>query len=153
MRIDWLTTCLNNRPKLLVHVFIGSRLAELAENGDKMSFGDRLINYLGMFVGGVVGMVVGWLIYKRTMARAAEIALEEAPEEGQVDRSTYLDSEDTLMDPEDAAALMTDDDLSLWETQLDEPATQQNGIVDLDEEGQSKASYGTNGHVAALGGK
>jgi hypothetical protein len=118
-----------------------------------MSFGDRLINYLGMFVGGVVGMVVGWLIYKRTMARAAEIALEEAPEEGQVDRSTYLDSEDTLMDPEDAAALMTDDDLSLWETQLDEPATQQNGIVDLDEEGQSKASYGTNGHVAALGGK
>jgi hypothetical protein len=117
-----------------------------------MSFGDRLINYLGMFVGGVVGMVVGWLVYKRTMARAAEIALEEAPEEGQVDRSTYLDSEDTLMDPEDAAALMSDDDLSLWETQVGEPAAQQNGIVDFDED-QSKASLGNNGHVAALGGK
>lgn len=90
-----------------------------------MSFGAKLINYLSMAVGGGVGIAVGWIIYRRTMARAAEIAREEdtdgAQEEGRAS-TPYLDREDTLMDPEDAAALMSDDDLSLWETQVDEDA-------------------------------
>lgn len=82
-----------------------------------MSFGDRMINYLSMAVSGAVGIAVGWIVYKRTMARAAELARETAAEEGYSNRS-YLDAEDTLMDPEDAAALMSDDDMSLWETQV-----------------------------------
>ncbi|KAF4123552.1 putative membrane protein YdjX, TVP38/TMEM64 family, SNARE-associated domain [Geosmithia morbida] len=116
-------------PKLLVHVFIGSRLAILAESGDDMSFGDRLINYLGMAAGGAVGVAVGWIIYKRTMTRAAELARDNLTEEGRAGGlspshtlpADYADQEEGLIDPEDAAALMSDDDISLWETPAADP--------------------------------
>ncbi|KAF4339520.1 nuclear WD PRL1 [Fusarium beomiforme] len=106
-------------PKLLVHVFIGSRLALLAKNGDKMSAGSKAINYLSMILGGVVGLIVGLVIYRRTMARAEELARQDgldptglSAEEGE---AGYADSENSmLMDPEDAAVLMSDDDISLW---------------------------------------
>ncbi|PNY28821.1 Golgi apparatus membrane protein tvp38, partial [Tolypocladium capitatum] len=102
-------------PKLLVHVFIGSRLAVLAEEGDSMTAGDKFINYLSMAVGGIFGMAVGLAIYRRTMARAAELQREGggAAEEGD---AGYEDADaTTLMDPEDAAAIMSDDDVSLWD--------------------------------------
>ncbi|TWU76859.1 Tlg2-vesicle protein [Metarhizium rileyi] len=106
-------------PKLLVHVFIGSRLAILAEEGDKMSAGDKAVNYIAMAVGGAVGLVVGLAIYRRTMARAAELASGERQEIGAAEQghARYDDPDATLLDPEDAAAIMSDDDVSLWETQ------------------------------------
>lgn len=109
-------------PKLLVHVFIGSRIALLAEKGDRMTAGDKAINYLSMLIGASVGIAVGLVIYRRTMARAAQLARDDGldptalattAEEGE---AGYLDSDNSpLMDPEDAAVLMSDDDISLWE--------------------------------------
>ncbi len=113
-------------PKLLVHIFIGSRLAILVEKGDSMSFRDKAINWTSMLIGGAVGLAFGYIIYKRTMARAAAIAHEQSladAEEGEADGadgSGYADTETTLLDPEDAAAIMDDDDLSMWETQAAE---------------------------------
>lgn len=122
-------------PKLLVHVFIGSRLALLAEKGDEMGFGDRMVNYISMLVSGAVGVGVGYFIFRRTMARAAELAREE--DGGEAGRplardggsgGAYVDDADDdeaglgegggrLMDPNDAAALMVDDDdISLWDS-------------------------------------
>ncbi|UPK90165.1 hypothetical protein LCI18_001100 [Fusarium solani-melongenae] len=115
-----LSTALSS-PKLLVHVFIGSRIALLAEKGDTMTAGDKAINYLSMLIGATVGLVVGLVIYRRTMARAAQLAREDGldpaalatTEEGE---AGYMDSDNSpLMDPEDAAVLMSDDDISLWE--------------------------------------
>lgn len=116
-------------PKLLVHVFIGSRLALLAENGDEMSAGDRAINYLSMFVGSLVGLALSLLIYQRTMARATELSREEVAENGiPIDGGDdgsggldYADLEGGMMHrlrpgEADEAALMNDDDISLWET-------------------------------------
>jgi|SRR5687767_1297278 hypothetical protein len=88
-----------------------------------MSFGDKLINWIGMLVGAIIGFTIGYLIYRRTMSRAAELAREDdqnngaAAEEG---HGGFYDSESTMMDPEDAAELLNDDDVSLWETQVDE---------------------------------
>ncbi|GJC92261.1 Tlg2-vesicle protein of 38 kDa [Colletotrichum higginsianum IMI 349063] len=111
-------------PKLLVHVFIGSRLALIAEKGDEMTAGGKAINYISMVFGGVVGLAVGWVIYQRTMARAAELALEEAEESGLVpgrdNAPDYSDVEAGLVDPEDVAALMDEDDISLWAREADE---------------------------------
>lgn len=84
-----------------------------------MSAGSKAINYLSMILGAAVGLIVGLIIYRRTMARAEELARQEgleptdlSAEEGE---AGYADSGNTmLMDPEDAAVLMSDDDISLW---------------------------------------
>jgi hypothetical protein len=85
-----------------------------------MSAGDKAINYLSMIFGGLLGLVIGIVIYNRTMARAKELALEAAGELGAAGTldgtaAEYADLEAGLLDPEDAAALMDDDDISLWE--------------------------------------
>lgn len=123
-------------PKLLVHVFIGSRLALLAESGDSMSVGGKVVNYLSMLLGSVLGMALGLFIYRRTMARAKELAREEAAANGLVadgddidgDELDYADLEEGVLGGRrqqqhqqqageaDEAALMDGDDISLWET-------------------------------------
>jgi hypothetical protein len=105
-----------------------------------MTAKDKAINWLSMIIGGAIGFAVGLLIYRRTMARAAELAREDisssrsaaAAEEGRAmggDAPFEDDGEGTLMDPEDAAALMSDDDLSLWETHADEYRDESDDVV------------------------
>ncbi|KAF4781656.1 hypothetical protein HER10_EVM0001598 [Colletotrichum scovillei] len=136
-------------PKLLVHVFIGSRLALIAEKGDEMTAGGKAINYISMILGGLVGLVVGWLIYQRTMARAAELALEQAETEGGVvpgqDAPDYSDIEAGLVDPEDVAALMDDDDISLWAREADGEGGYHDDDYDENEGGGQK--FGREGPV------
>jgi uncharacterized membrane protein YdjX (TVP38/TMEM64 family) len=52
-------------PKLLIHVFVGAKLYELAEKGAKMDARTKAINYISIVGGGVIGVVTGWLIYQR----------------------------------------------------------------------------------------
>ena len=80
-----------------------------------MTVGDKVINYLSMFIGGLVGLTVGLIIYRRTMARAAELALEEDLGPAEEGEAGYEDTDSTLIDPDDAAVLMSDDDISLWD--------------------------------------
>lgn len=132
-------------PKLLVHVFVGSRLALLAEEGDRMGLGDRLVNYLSMAFGVLLGAGVGYFIYRRTMDRAAEIARGDAAAAGAGGgrpleeggralggrRGDYADEDGEgarLMDPNEAAALMVDDDdISLWDAAGDEDEAEEEG--------------------------
>lgn len=101
--------------KLLIHTFIGSRLAILAENGSGMTLADKLVNYVSIAIFSLLGLAVGLVIYRRTMAHAGELAREDAMNEN--GDSDFEDSGSSLIDPEDAAALMSDDDISLWEAQ------------------------------------
>ncbi|RYP87379.1 hypothetical protein DL769_000583 [Monosporascus sp. CRB-8-3] len=128
-------------PKLLVHVFIGSRLAKLAESGDKMTVGDKTVNYLSMMVGSAVGLVVGLVVYRRTMARAEQLAREEL-EAGAGGGPGAIRSDDQvggdygdleegiiaaqLLGEADEAALMSEDDISLW-------AREDGGIADAED--------------------
>jgi len=43
-----------------------------------MTMETRLINYLSIAIGGAVGIFTGWYIYRKTMARARQMELEEA---------------------------------------------------------------------------
>ncbi|RCI15388.1 hypothetical protein L249_6983 [Ophiocordyceps polyrhachis-furcata BCC 54312] len=109
-------------PKLLVHVFIGSRLALLAEEGETMSSTDKAINYLSMLLSALVGLAVGLVVYRRTTARAAQLVREGHHPAASSSSSTsssssaagYHDSDAPLLDPDDAAAVMLDHDLPLW---------------------------------------
>ncbi|AEO53979.1 hypothetical protein MYCTH_2295968 [Thermothelomyces thermophilus ATCC 42464] len=142
-------------PKLLVHVFIGSRLALLAESGDKMSWGDRAVNYISMLVFGLIGFAVGVFIYRRTMARAAELAREAEAENGDPlldgasgDLEQGVVAGDDLengrmVDPDelDAAVLMDDDDISLWDTAGGD------GYRDSWDDEPAGTGIGANGHA------
>ncbi|KAF8456237.1 hypothetical protein BGX38DRAFT_1087392 [Terfezia claveryi] len=64
-------------PKLMIHIFVGTRLRMLAEEGRKMDTKTKLINYGSLILGITLGVVTGWLIYKRTVARARQLEHEE----------------------------------------------------------------------------
>lgn len=64
-------------PKLLIAVFIGSRLAIIAKNGEKMDAATKAINWVSIILGVLLGVATGWLIYTRTMARSRQIESQE----------------------------------------------------------------------------
>jgi uncharacterized membrane protein YdjX (TVP38/TMEM64 family) len=130
-------------PKLAVHVFIGSRLFLVIDGGDKMSTAARLVNDGSIAASGLLATVVSVLIYRRTMARAAELALEEgdaaseagsggvgdAQADGTGDGQAFAEGRTraraaangaALPGEEDAAALMDEDDISLWDVEGDD---------------------------------
>ncbi|KAL1303701.1 hypothetical protein AAFC00_007053 [Neodothiora populina] len=64
-------------PKLILHVFVGSRLGAIAESGDKMDAKTKAISYLSIAIGLFAGLATGWFMYTKTKARAREIEEEE----------------------------------------------------------------------------
>ncbi|KAA8576258.1 hypothetical protein MFRU_009g01700 [Monilinia fructicola] len=134
-------------PKLFIHVFIGSRLGSLA--GDEaMDASTKIINYASIIIGGALGATVGYIIYQRTMARAQELE-REALEAGNGDAAAARRVASGYTDAStDDAALMNDDDISLWDNE-DGPAGYTD-FVDEDEEdvfvgGVLDAEAGTGG--------
>lgn len=110
-------------PKLLLHIFVGSKLGELAEEGDKMDMKTRIISYISVVVGVSLGIGTGYLVYVRTAARAKQLEAEEAaavaagdPRLGDLD-DDYADDPDTR---EAVNILRRDDDISLHQTYDDE---------------------------------
>ena len=95
-------------PKLMIHVFIGSRLAVLAKSNEKMDPTTKAINWASIIGGGILGAVTGWLIYKRTVARSLELEARE----GQNARQLPSQHDDFTDDPEvqAAAATLLEDD-------------------------------------------
>jgi uncharacterized membrane protein YdjX (TVP38/TMEM64 family) len=105
-------------PKLLIHVFIGSRMAAIGERGEKMDASTKAINWASIIIGGILGVGVGYVIYQKTISRAKELEIEELEAgRGQVPRERrYSDEGLSGEDVDtDAAALMNDDDISLWD--------------------------------------
>lgn len=100
-------------PKLLVPAFIGSRLAIIARTREKMTMGDRAINYSSIALGAIVGTATGFYIYRQTMARAKELEDEEINNVRESTRRTGHAPPDFSDDPEAQTAVNTltrDDD-------------------------------------------
>lgn len=74
-------------PRLLIHVFIGSRLRIIADEGGKMDFKTKVVNWGSIAFGILLGMTTGWIIYRQTRRRARELAEEEG-REGEVEQGT-----------------------------------------------------------------
>ncbi|KAI9835183.1 MAG: hypothetical protein M1819_002553 [Sarea resinae] len=117
-------------PKLFIHVFIGTRLADIGENGGKMDLGTKAINWASIIGGGIIGATVGWLIYRKTMTRAAQLEAEEyanaqatAPEDLAREYSDDADEQtaaETLRRPGSGTG-SRGDDISLFENQVGIP--------------------------------
>ncbi|KAL8689278.1 MAG: hypothetical protein Q9224_004674 [Gallowayella concinna] len=63
--------------KLIIPIFIGTRLAAIAKSGEKMDAGTKAINWISIIGGFTLGGITGWLIYQRTKARARQLESEE----------------------------------------------------------------------------
>lgn len=107
-------------PKLLIHVFAGSRLAAIAEAGSEMDRGTKIVNYVSMAAFGILGAVLGYVIYRRTMARARELEAEALGDEPGYAREREEIWEEG--DEEEQVGLaggepvgFDDDDISLWD--------------------------------------
>jgi hypothetical protein len=98
-------------PKFMLHVFIGSQLEKIAEDGGKMSPRTKALSYVSIAIGAVAGIATGWIMYRKTKQRAAE--LEEEERSG-VRRRSIEDLENEYEDDpsalESARRLREDDD-------------------------------------------
>ena len=102
-------------PKLMLHIFIGSQLARIAESGGKMDSKTKAVSYISIFIGLVAGAATGWFMYKQTQERARQL---EAEERDGVRRTSIEGLENEYADDpgalESARALREDeDDISL----------------------------------------
>jgi uncharacterized membrane protein YdjX (TVP38/TMEM64 family) len=108
-------------PKLFIHIFIGSRLADIVENGGKMDIVTKMVNYASIIFGSLMGIGLGYYIYQRTVARARQLELEEeaaligeSPQEGESDEGYFAGATARA-----APTGMDDDDISLWDNEED----------------------------------
>ena len=112
-------------PRLLLHVFVGSRLGDLAENGDKMDAKTKLVSWISIAIGMIAGVATGYVVYVRTQARAKQLEAEEVAavggrrESGQTfsDDRAEQDAVDTLRRSGDEISMHTthEDDLEAAE--------------------------------------
>lgn len=109
-------------PKLALHIFVGSHLGDLAENGDKMDTKTKIVSYISIVVGMVVGIATGYFVYVRTKARAKQL---EAEEVSNARRSSVVGGPDYIDDPDEREAVSAlrrgGDDISLHPTFDDDP--------------------------------
>ena len=87
-------------PKLMLHVFIGSQLEKIAAGGGKMDAKTKALSYISIAIGFIAGVLTGWIMYRKTKERAAQL---EAEERAGVRRSSIEDLEREYAD--DPAAL------------------------------------------------
>lgn len=92
-------------PKLLLGVFVGSRLGDLAENGDKMDSRTKIVSYVSITIGIAAGIGTGYWVFARTKARSKQLEAEEASGSGHRRRSSSSRGEDFVDDPDEQAAV------------------------------------------------
>ncbi|OCL02335.1 hypothetical protein AOQ84DRAFT_349283 [Glonium stellatum] len=109
-------------PKLMLHIFIGSQLDKIAEQGGKMDAKTKALSYLSILIGVTAGILTGWFMYKKTKQRAREL---EAEERESIQRASADDLDREYADDPDAleaveALRQDDDDISLRSAYEDE---------------------------------
>lgn len=70
---------------MFIHVFVGSRLAKIAGDVDRMEPRDKWVNWASVGLSVCLGAAVAWYIYGATKRRAAELQAMERAEEGRAD--------------------------------------------------------------------
>ncbi|GAB7354750.1 hypothetical protein MBLNU459_g5158t1 [Dothideomycetes sp. NU459] len=105
-------------PKLLLHVFIGSRLGAIAESGDKMDAKTKAVSYVSILIGMCAGVATGWFMYTKTKARARELEAEEREAAIRGDGLGLADDDD-----DDDAALAEEGRFHFSDDAMDDDAT------------------------------
>ena len=97
-------------PRLLIAVFVGSRLAVIAKSGEKMDTKTKAINWASVLFGILLGAGTGWLIYTRTLARSRQLEAQERAV-GRQPKTQNADFTDDMEEQAAAATLINDDQI------------------------------------------
>ena len=123
-------------PKLLIHVFIGSRIRELARSeSHKMDTGTKIVNYVSIILGIALGLFTGWLVYTKTQVRARQLEAEE--QDGLGDGrplSAYRNESGGLQHPDE---FMDEDEENNFEWGDPSPSSRDDNIDFLDNQDDS----------------
>ncbi|KAI0997982.1 Golgi apparatus membrane protein [Podosphaera aphanis] len=107
-------------PKLLIHIFIGSRIAAIAgmRQDHHLDAKTKAINYASIALGIIIGATVGWIIYRRTMARARELEVTELESQAlESQQISFSATETTYRDREfSVASADSPSGFGSWET-------------------------------------
>lgn len=144
-------------PKLMLHVFVGSQLAKLAETGDKMDAKTKAISYVSIIIGISAGILTGWVIYRQTKKRAAQLEAEERAgvrnetldglRNEYADDPEALEAAEALREEDDDISLRTADDVEAsYQDELDEDAPEVDVFANGDgDEDRAPAGTGKTG--------
>ncbi|KAL8781577.1 MAG: hypothetical protein Q9213_005927 [Squamulea squamosa] len=135
-------------PRLIIPIFIGTRLAAIARSGEKMDATSKAINWISIIGGLIFGMVTGWLIYKKTTARAQQ--LEADARSGR--RHSGASRGDFADDPDDhtaTATLLRDDQIDFREDH--DSQTYHDEFTDDDEDDVFRYGDGDTDEEEAIG--
>ena len=117
--VNWIAFALATAaasPKLLLPIYVGGKLADIAENGGKMDMTTKVISYMSIIAGSAAGIGIGWVVYRQTQARAQQLENEErshtwADFEATAEYADHLDSSVSLgVDDTDDISLHTTKD-------------------------------------------
>ncbi|KAF3934865.1 hypothetical protein ABW19_dt0202889 [Dactylella cylindrospora] len=125
-------------PKLFIHVFIGQKMAELGESGEKMDGKTKALNYASIIFGAVLGIATGWIIYKRTIKRAKQLEAEERR------RARELAGETPIQNDEDGEGYF-DDPVEAQAERTLANGNSERGYID--EEGENRKKTGLAGRA------
>lgn len=119
-------------PKLLIAVFIGSRLAAIAKGVGEMDGATRALNWIGVLASMAFGVITAWFIYRQTRKRADELEALERTRPGNLHQVGDDDDDDDAYDDDDHHANGGVSNISLREgqgsakdTYRDEPKNEQ----------------------------
>lgn len=94
-------------PRLMIPIFIGSRLAKIADSVDDMDGGAKFVNWMGILISGTFGVATAWWVYRQTKIRAEQLEAQERSAVGAANTDGGLehdgdesDFEDDEFDPE-----------------------------------------------------
>lgn len=119
-------------PKLLIVIFVGSRLAVIAESGEKMDIATKLVNWGSIIFGISLGILTGYVIYNRTLTRSRELeAQERAPTRVVVaPRGGFSDEAD---DEATTATILRDDQIDFLDTvDMSDPSRYEDEETDVE---------------------
>lgn len=107
-------------PKLLIAIFVGSRLAVIARSGEKMDTMTKAINWGSIIFGVLLGILTGYLIYNRTLTRSRELEAQERipARTATVPRGDFFDEPD---EEAATATILQDDQIDFLDIRNDMP--------------------------------
>ena len=121
-------------PRLLIAIFVGSRLAVIAKSGEKMDTTTKIINWCSIIFGISLGILTGYVIYNRTLTRSRQLEAQERAS-GRSATIPHGEFSDNADDETATATIIRDDQIDfLDEEDMPDPGRYEDAETDEEDD-------------------